>query len=110
MVGFETRTGTGTGHVSMRGNVKVSMKTLDHLVELGKVASPDVLKIDVEGSEMLVLRGARNTIEDKKPIIILAVHSDDLEEQCRRFLEPLGYTFQNLEQKTGDKEFLLKPF
>ena len=42
------------------------------------------------------------------PILVLAVHSDALERECRELLEPLGYSFQDLGQEKGDKEFLVK--
>ena len=35
---------------------------------------PDVVKIDVEGGEMLVLKGARSVLSRKRPRLIVAVH------------------------------------
>jgi FkbM family methyltransferase len=105
---FEERTGTGTGHISSDGNVEVDMVTLDGMVAEGKIPVPDMLKIDVEGAEILVLNGARETISSRKPKMVLAVHSDELERQCREILEPLGYTFTDLGQEKGDKEFLVQ--
>jgi FkbM family methyltransferase len=35
---------------------------------------PDVVKIDVEGTEMPVLKGARAVLSQKKPKLIVAVH------------------------------------
>lgn len=35
---------------------------------------PDVIKIDVEGAELLVLKGAKNTIEKCKPTILIGIH------------------------------------
>ncbi len=105
---FEERTGTGTGHISTDGNVEVDMVTLDGMVAEGKIPVPDMLKIDVEGAEILVLNGARETISSRKPKMVLAVHSDELERECREILEPLGYTFTDLGQAKGDKEFLVE--
>jgi len=40
---------------------------------------PDIVKIDVEGAELLVLRGAKHVIRSNKPIIFLSVHPGRLE-------------------------------
>ena len=107
-VKFETRTGSGTGHVSNSGNTTVRMTTIDALVQSGEVPKPDLIKIDVEGAEMLVLKGGCETIRKRRPTLILAVHSDEIERECRRLLEPFGYIFKDLGQSKGDREFLLK--
>lgn len=104
---FESRTGTGTGHISDSGNLNVRMTTIDSAIANGRVNTPDYIKIDVEGAEMMVLLGGAKTIESRKPILLLATHSDKLEKKCRDFLEPMGYNFQDLEQDKGDTEFLV---
>jgi len=108
-VHFETRTGTGTGHVSDEGDISVEMISIDDAVEEGLLRAPSAIKLDVEGAENLVLDGAMKTIAAHKPKMILAVHSDQLEAYCRNKLEPLGYTFEDLGQEKGDKEFIVTP-
>jgi len=39
---------------------------------------PDLIKIDVEGAEINVLRGARETIAEFKPMIFLSVHPNQI--------------------------------
>ena len=50
--------------------VECAMVTLDSLVESGRIPPPSVIKMDVEGAELLVLRGAVNTIRAHQPHII----------------------------------------
>lgn len=58
--------------------------------------SPNVLKIDVEGAEHLVLKGASATLEHAKPAVFLSTHSDDLRHQCLTYLAQRGYTHEIL--------------
>jgi len=48
--------------------------TLDAL--LSRFTSPDVLKIDVEGAELLVLQGAKHIISNDRPLIFCEVGSE----------------------------------
>lgn len=54
----------------------VKTKTLDQLYESGEIKNkPDLLKIDIEGAEFLMLKGAKNTIAKYKPTILIEIHS-----------------------------------
>lgn len=64
-----------TPFMSGRSLRKISVQTitLDTLCsEIG--VKPDLVKIDVEGAELLVLRGAARLLREFSPMIILAVH------------------------------------
>lgn len=60
---------------------------------------PNIIKIDVEGAELLVLSGAKETIKNQKPIIFLSIHSEELEITCKEFLIEFGYEFILLDEK-----------
>jgi FkbM family methyltransferase len=59
-----------TVHVTDR-QVSVSVRTLDDYCEAAGINRLDVLKVDVEGAELLVLRGAERTIRRFQPLIVL---------------------------------------
>lgn len=71
---------------------KVICRTIDTLVNRGEVPSPDFMKIDVEGHELKVLRGAEATLVIKAPAILLEFHSKDLHRACVDLLDGYGYT------------------
>ncbi len=64
---------------------------LDDLIEAAEVPAPDVLKIDVDGGEVAVLYGARQTLATLRPHVIVEVHSPDLERDCAELLSGFGY-------------------
>jgi FkbM family methyltransferase len=78
----------------------VEMTTVDREVEaLGLV--PDVMKIDVEGYEYEVLRGAQALLRARKPVLCLELHLDLLERrgispaELLANLQSLGYHFRS---------------
>jgi FkbM family methyltransferase len=77
------------------GNIAVQTTTLDSFCEAG--LRPDLVKIDVEGAELLVLRGARRVLNQDCPVIILAVHpywlpAGQSPAQIMDLLEGVGYS------------------
>lgn len=65
--------------------------TLDALVYGRGYPLPDFVKIDVEGAEYDVLRGARRVIRQVAPRFVIEVHSEELERCCRSLLLSEGY-------------------
>lgn len=78
-----------------KGQVSLRLQTtLDQVVSNYKITRLDWLKIDVEGAEIEVLNGARETLKILKPKIFLEVHPDftpDAEERSKEILMSLGY-------------------
>jgi FkbM family methyltransferase len=54
--------------------IEVELVAIDDLVASGRVPAPDVVKIDVEGAELAVLNGMRDTIARHRPAIICELH------------------------------------
>lgn len=54
---------------------KVVTVSLDNLPKTGIKDKPDLIKIDVEGAENYVLEGARSTIVNAKPVVLMEIHS-----------------------------------
>jgi len=80
--------------------IDVKCVSIDSLIAQGS-PPPDVIKIDVEGAEFDVLRGARETLRTHRPHLLLAthdVHVPGIDRQCVEFLKDLGYALTH----TGD--------
>ena len=52
---------------------------------------PSLLKIDVEGAELSVLKGAKKLLSKCKPNILLSIHSDRMRDECSDFLKKINY-------------------
>ena len=55
---------------------------------------PAVLKIDVEGAELSVLKGGREMLTECRPPILLAGHGTAVQKQCCELLDSWGYRIQ----------------
>ena len=91
---FESK--DNSGEYQSKDNVIVPTVTVDEVVRCTNVL-PDVLKIDVEGAELQVLEGARDTLIKKKPFIFLSVHSGKLRAVCQDYLTEMNYIFETLD-------------
>jgi FkbM family methyltransferase len=69
----------------------VRVSTVDVEVAQGS-PTPDVVKIDVEGAELAVLEGARQTIIDARPVIICELHGTG--QQVVDFFANLGADYE----------------
>lgn len=76
---------------------RVELARIDTLVARGEIVPPDIVKMDVEGAEALVLRGATNVLEKHGPAIFAEVHSRALLEECSSLLARLGYAVAMIE-------------
>jgi len=96
------------GNSSERASFLVPTVTVDAIVQqLG--TCPDVIKVDVEGAELSVLKGAQVTLREAKPRIFLSTHSEVLRSNCLEYLTKLSYRFEVLSQdKDNPSEFLAK--
>lgn len=78
-------------HPRTREEVDVEVVTLDGL----ELSPPDVVKIDVEGSEIDVLEGMRRTIERHRPAVVCELHGTG--SRFVELMESFGYSVTALD-------------
>ena len=78
---------TGAVSLSDSGDCEIGVKTLDNF-NLQRI---DLLKVDVEGMEWEVLRGARDTIKRCRPLIYCEHDFEQKSQRLISFLFSLGY-------------------
>jgi hypothetical protein len=82
--------------------VRVKVRKIDAMIAGGEIVPPSLMKIDVEGAEAMVLRGARETIRRHRPIIFAEVHSAALLSECRALLETDGYRIEMIDPSSAN--------
>jgi FkbM family methyltransferase len=83
---------------------KVRMTTIDAICT---GIPPDLIKIDVEGAELLAVRGAQATLSRASPVLIVAFHPDAMGSlgtspaELVRLLDILGYSGHHLDGRAA---------
>lgn len=77
--------------------------TLDDAIARDGLPAPDLLKIDVEGSEAGVLQGARSTLS-RHPHLIIETHGEAVERECVELLAAYGYKPRVVTQRRRMRE------
>jgi FkbM family methyltransferase len=87
----------GFSRINPDGSIEVEMRTLDSF----DLPGADLLKIDVEGYELEVLKGAKKTLEKFHPFIVIEMHywaGARSEAELFQILSELGYKFEYIDR------------
>lgn len=123
---YQTVSGMNSIAVSSRSNAKGWVTTKKPMITLDSFCrrqglAPGLIKIDVEGAEFDVLKGALATIQTHKPTVVLSVHPRQLldlgssVEKLRKLIDDIQYTVHEpdgtscLNQKLSFAEYILLP-
>ena len=85
--------------------VPVDLVSLDDVVFSGGVPGPSLMKIDVEGSEVSVLKGATKVLEKFQPVVVLSGHGYDRHLASCEFLESRHYTVRLTRDGSADGNY-----
>ena len=78
----------GACSISNEGTENVQVKRLDNM----NLPLPDLVKIDVEGYELEVLKGMERTLRESSPVLWIEIFEDtETMPETYRFLSSLGY-------------------
>jgi FkbM family methyltransferase len=88
----------GVGHLvtsETAETIRVNGTTLDDYSQRG--TAPDFVKCDVEGAEVEVFRGAQRLLQEKRPVILCEMHSEENGRLLRAQFEEVGYACRMLD-------------
>lgn len=87
---------TFTAKIDSQEGIKVKLVSIDEEINKGNILPPNIIKIDVEGHELSVLKGMFNTIKIYKPIIFIALDNPDTKMEILKTLKSLDYKLYDL--------------
>jgi FkbM family methyltransferase len=93
---------------SEKKDIQIQTKIFDECVSKLKVQRIDLVKIDVEGAELDVLRGMEQSLEKYHPLLLIELHTKHLShfnygpEDLLRFLEVLNYRVHPVDKASLD--------
>ena len=64
----------GSSVAQQVGEIEVPVRRLDTVLAEGALPYPDLIKIDVEGAEVDVLAGSRQSLQRARPILLIELH------------------------------------
>jgi FkbM family methyltransferase len=80
-----------------------------------QVGSPDAITIDVEGAELIVLRGAKRVLSQDQPIVWVSIHPDLMERDfthtetdLHEFMDRYGYEGHHI-HTDHEQHWLFRP-
>jgi len=102
--------------VGSRGNVIVKTDAIDNLISKGVIPVPDIIKLDIEGAEILALRGMKNLLTSQKSprFIFVEFHPEFLPsfnssvEECEKLIESYGYTRYYESHRSNQLHYIYK--
>lgn len=89
---------TGDTHIAEDGEVTAEIKRLDNF----GFKEIDYIKIDAEGYELEILKGAEWTLVENKPMIVVEIKDKHFQRygvefrDCKKHLEDRGYVLENV--------------
>ncbi len=95
VVSFHAAADRVLGRIDSDGQLSVRAVRLDQVVQDG-LPPPDCLKIDVEGAEAAVLRGAAGVLKTHRPVVFLATHGEQVHAECLAVLRNAGYAVSQI--------------
>lgn len=76
----------------------VQVTSIDEFVEKEKLLKIDLIKMDIEGAELLCLQGMKTTLQSKRPVIIVEFNGTQRIKEGTEFLARFGYHCQSIDR------------
>ncbi len=101
---FDTHQNVFEGKISLKGDLKIKMYSIDDLIHDHLIEPAALVKIDVEGGEFSVLVGGTNYFRTVKPVIFLATHGKEIHNRCCQLMKEWGYNIYSIDQQQSPNE------
>jgi FkbM family methyltransferase len=88
------------------GDIEIKIRIFDEWRDTMRIGAVHLVKIDVEGAELMVLQGMKRTLREDRPALLIEIHPMYLPqfghsaEDLAMFLEQLGYRGMPIDRST----------
>jgi FkbM family methyltransferase len=89
---------SGRRSVDYREAIEIDCISLDDLVYKQGQPVPALVKMDIEGGEVLALPGMRRVLMEARPVLLLELHGEEAAQVAWRELSQSGYRLASLEK------------
>ena len=87
----------GRQDADYKDRISVSGIALDDFIENHELKKPDVIKLDIEGGEVLAIKAMRQTLQNAKPILLIELHGPESARIVGQVLDETGYRVVRME-------------
>lgn len=84
------------GDKAVKNLTKVTCLSLDQALLEGKLLSPDIVKMDIEGAELLALDHMSRLVQKVRPKIILELHNPQCDAKAWEFANKYSYALSDM--------------
>lgn len=77
--------------------IEVEGTSIDSLIFTEGIDHPDLIKMDIEGGEVLALRGMPRTLAELRPVVFLELHGEEAARAAWECFEAAGYMLHRME-------------
>lgn len=107
---FELEASGSMGELGPGGKLHVQTTSLDALLQSHRIPAPDYIKMDIEGAEYRALLGAEKCFRQHRPVLFLATHGRQIQDQCDVLLHSWGYELEVVRAQSEDRaEIFARP-
>jgi FkbM family methyltransferase len=89
--------------------LRVGVTSLDSYIVSRRIPRLDLVKIDVEGSELPVLRGMERTLQVLRPIVVAEFNNEEDLQVGQTFLQHRGYRVRSLGRSSYGVHLVARP-
>lgn len=86
------------GDQAILKTIKVACLSLDEALLVRKVAAPDIVKLDIEGGELMALQHMDHLASVVRPILLLELHNPECDAMAWSFAQRYDYTLFSIDR------------
>ena len=94
---FNKTSSSVAGKLDESGETKVDVIRLSKYLAEGKISSPDMIKMDIEGAEVGALNDLKPLLKEKMPVMFVSTHGKQIHLDCLQILKEIGYRLEPLD-------------